>query len=129
MAMNRQGANTVIRAIEIFGLQICILGNHLNGKDTHIRCLKVFGPPGTGVRQRTQDLSMSQTVMSKRLVQQGMQTEAFRRQAERVGYDRALSQLERIMQKSSQNVVDIPPAPPVQSNLQRSLLNLSHTLR
>lgn len=58
-----------------------------------------------------------------------MQTEAFRRQAERVGYDRALSQLERIMQKSSRNVVDIPPAPPVQSNLQRSLLNLSHTLR
>jgi len=129
MAMGRQGATTVIRAIEVFVLQVCILGNHLNGKDTHIRCLKVFGPPGTGVRQGTQDLSMSQTVMSKRLVQQGMQTEAFRRQAERVGYDRALSQLERIMQKSSRNVVDIPPAPPVQSNLQRSLLTLAHTLR
>ena len=48
--MGRQGATTVIRAIEVFVLQVCILGNHLNGKDTHIRCLKVFGPLGTGVR-------------------------------------------------------------------------------
>lgn len=31
--------------------QVAILANHLNGKDTHIRCLKVFGPRSQ-VKQR-----------------------------------------------------------------------------
>ncbi|WFD31324.1 hypothetical protein MSPP1_002358 [Malassezia sp. CBS 17886] len=43
------GATTPLHPIDVFVLQVCILGNHLNGKDTHIRGLRVFGPPEAGV--------------------------------------------------------------------------------
>jgi len=33
-----------LRPIDAFLLQVCVLGNHLNGKDTHVRALRVFGP-------------------------------------------------------------------------------------
>jgi hypothetical protein len=26
-------------------IQVCVLGNHQNGKDTHIRGIRVFSPP------------------------------------------------------------------------------------
>lgn len=115
-------------AIEVFVLQICVLGNHLNGKDTHIRCLKVFGPPRPGLQRQNTSQSVSQCTMTKRLVKQGMQTEAFHRQVERVGYHRAVTQLERIMQQSSQNMPDQAPRP-AQSSVERSLMSLSQTLR
>ena len=115
-------------AIEVFVLQICVLGNHLNGKDTHIRCLKVFGPPTPGLQRQNMTQSVSQCTMTKRLVKQGMQTEAFHRQVERVGYHRAVTQLERIMQQSSQNMPDQAPRP-AQSSVERSLMSLSQTLR
>ena len=36
-----------LRAIDVFQLQVCVLGNHLNGKDTHMRSVRVFGPTDT----------------------------------------------------------------------------------
>ena len=120
--------NEKLNPIEVFVLQICVLGNHLNGKDTHIRCLKVFGPPAPGLQRQKMSQSVSRSTITKRLVKQGMQTEAFRRQVERVGYHRAATQLERIMQQSSQNTPDKAPRP-AQSSIERSLMSLSETLR
>ncbi|KIR26652.1 anaphase-promoting complex subunit 10 [Cryptococcus deuterogattii 99/473] len=36
-------------------LRILIFANHLNGKDTHVRGLKVFGPPGYGLFVRPKE--------------------------------------------------------------------------
>ncbi|KAE8251963.1 hypothetical protein A4X13_0g3771 [Tilletia indica] len=36
---------TPLIPIHAWLLQICILGNHLNGKDTHVRGIYIFGPP------------------------------------------------------------------------------------
>ncbi|KAK0522084.1 hypothetical protein OC842_006572 [Tilletia horrida] len=36
---------TPLVPIHAWLLQICILGNHLNGKDTHVRGIHIFGPP------------------------------------------------------------------------------------
>jgi len=38
-------APTPLQPIHAWLLQICIIGNHLNGKDTHVRGIYVFGPP------------------------------------------------------------------------------------
>lgn len=93
---------TTLVPIHAFVVQVCILGNHLNGKDTHIRSIRLFGPPtprptlvhapGAGAADGVRAM--------QRYVKQGMRTSAFRRQVERVGHERALSHLLRIMNKT-----------------------------
>ncbi|PWN54436.1 APC10-domain-containing protein [Violaceomyces palustris] len=34
--------------LEVYCLKVCVLANHLNGKDTHVRSIMVFGPKVTG---------------------------------------------------------------------------------
>ncbi|CED84300.1 Anaphase-promoting complex (APC), subunit 10 [Phaffia rhodozyma] len=41
--------------IEAFLIQVVILGNHLNGKDTHVRGVKVWGPEQTTVMPELDD--------------------------------------------------------------------------
>ncbi|KAK0557734.1 hypothetical protein OC846_000301 [Tilletia horrida] len=46
-------------------LQICILGNHLNGKDTHVRGVYIFGPPAefpTFLAQQPHDAKPASTL-------------------------------------------------------------------
>lgn len=115
-----------LQPIDVFVLQVCILGNHLNGKDTHIRCIKIFGPP-------THDAPITPiprpvaSGMRERLVQQGMHTEAFHRQVDRVGYDRALKQLERIMKHTMRSLEQ--EGTPTKRTAPHTLLSMSHTLR
>lgn len=119
-----------LTAIEVFVLQICVLGNHLNGKDTHIRCMKVFGPPAPGFQRRASWRKKPQAAATNWLVKQGMQTEAFHRQVERVGHEHAVLQLERIMQRRTRSSLDsTETSTSVQPSVQRSLLTLSQTLR
>lgn len=106
------GVPLVLPAVDVFVLQVCILGNHLNGKDTHIRGMKVFGPPAPGTQAAPRP--PPQAAPMERLVQQGMRTDAFQRQVARVGYERAIAQLQRIMQQhaagSSQRMPARAPA-------------------
>jgi anaphase-promoting complex subunit 10 len=61
--------------IRLWLLQVCILANHLNGKDTHIRRIVVFGPKtsptastgkGTaGALKRIRDVSLDATANSR----------------------------------------------------------------
>ena len=37
-------AITNVEEIRAFHLQIALLGNHQNGRDTHVRCIRVFSP-------------------------------------------------------------------------------------
>lgn len=91
-----------LEPIYAFVLQVCILGNHLNGKDTHIRSLRIFGPqsqipkapPAPDPKQ------VQATRAMQKYVEQGMRTAAFKRQVERVGQERAISHLLRIMHKT-----------------------------
>ncbi|WFD36014.1 hypothetical protein MCUN1_002885 [Malassezia cuniculi] len=88
--------------ISVFLVQVCILGNHLNGKDTHIRSLRIFGPPvPVAAPHSTPDpQAENATRAMQRYVEQGMRTAAYRRQVERVGEERAISHLLRIMHKT-----------------------------
>ncbi|KAL4401986.1 anaphase-promoting complex protein [Malassezia pachydermatis] len=122
-------ATQALHPIDIFVLQICILGNHLNGKDTHIRCIKIFGPPGPSAFSLRHSKSMEAPLFTERLVQQGMKTEAFRRQVERVGYERAVAQLQRIMKQNSHKALESTSSSSSSSTAQRSLMTLSQTLR
>lgn len=126
-AARASSAAAPLRPIELFVLQVNVLGNHLNGKDSHIRCMKVFGPTPPGlVRPPVQP--ESQRIMAERLLEQGKNTHAFHRQVERVGYERALAQLERILQQHPHTAF-AQAAPTRAHTTQRSLLQLSHTLR
>lgn len=40
----QQSSPRVREGIHVWMIQICVLANHLNGKDTHIRRIMVFGP-------------------------------------------------------------------------------------
>ncbi|KAI3626249.1 hypothetical protein CBS9595_001610 [Malassezia furfur] len=112
-----------LEPIEVFVLQVCILSNHLNGKDTHIRGMKVFGPPAPGTVPAAPQAASKAPV--ERLVQQGMRTEAFRRQVARVGFDRAAAQLERIMQQHTHS----PAHPAVAARAPARHSALTNTLR
>ena len=79
-----------LQPIHVFLLQICVLGNHLNGKDTHIRALKVFGPAAPP------DVDHADAPL-----QRSMRTNAFRSQAERVGHDAAVQQLKRLLDRET----------------------------
>lgn len=126
-AARASSASAPLRPIELFVLQVNILGNHLNGKDSHIRCMKVFGPTPPGfVRPPAQP--EAQRIMTERLLEQGKNTHAFHRQVERVGYERAVAQLERILQQHP-HATFAQAAPARAHTAQRSLLHLSHTLR
>ncbi|WFD45778.1 hypothetical protein GLX27_000402 [Malassezia furfur] len=118
-----QSATFPLEPIEVFVLQVCILSNHLNGKDTHIRGMKVFGPPAPGMMPTAPPASSKAPV--ERLVQQGMRTEAFRRQVARVGFDRAAAQLERIMQQHTHS----PAGPAVPARVPARHSALTNTLR
>lgn len=111
-----------LQPIEMFVLQVSILGNHLNGKDTHIRGMKVFGPPASGMLNVPRPM---RSASIERLVLQGMRTDAFQRQAARVGHDRATAQLRRIMQQHTQE--EARSAMPVRPPARRSAL--TNTLR
>ncbi|WFD27412.1 hypothetical protein MNAN1_002408 [Malassezia nana] len=126
-AARASSAAAPLRPIELFVLQVNVLGNHLNGKDSHIRCMKVFGPTPPGfVRPPVQP--EAQRIMAERLLEQAKNTHAFHRQVERVGYERALAQLERILQQHP-HAAFAQVAPTRAHTAQRSLLQLSHTLR
>lgn len=118
-----QSATFPLEPIEVFVLQVCILSNHLNGKDTHIRGMKVFGPPAPGTVPTAPPAASKAPV--ERLVQQGMRTEAFRRQVARVGFDRAAAQLERIMQQHTHS----PAGPAVPARVPARHSALTNTLR
>ncbi|PKI83954.1 Doc1p [Malassezia vespertilionis] len=112
-----------MQPIDVFVLQICILGNHLNGKDTHIRSMKVFGPSSLDAVPPPPAASSTMQLSMERLVEQGMRTDAFQRQVLRVGYERATLQLRRIMQQHAHSA----PSTRAHAPPRRSLL--SHTLR
>ncbi|KDQ15852.1 hypothetical protein BOTBODRAFT_31310 [Botryobasidium botryosum FD-172 SS1] len=38
------------KPLEIYAIQVMIAANHLNGKDTHVRGLRILGPPKVPVR-------------------------------------------------------------------------------
>ncbi|SHO78547.1 Similar to S.cerevisiae protein DOC1 (Processivity factor) [Malassezia sympodialis ATCC 42132] len=126
-AARASSASMPLRAIELFVLQVNILGNHLNGKDSHIRCMKVFGPTPPGIARPPAQPEV-QRIMTERLLEQGKNTHAFHRQVERVGYERAVAQLERILQQHP-HAAFAQAAPTRAHTAQRSLLHLSHTLR
>lgn len=93
--------------IHVFLLQICVLGNHLNGKDTHIRALKVFGPAASPNESHVDAL-----------LQRSMRTNAFRSQAARVGHDAAVQQLKRFPDRDTDHTRQSAVVSP-----------LTHTLR
>lgn len=126
-AARASSASMPLRAIELFVLQVNILGNHLNGKDSHIRCMKVFGPTPPGIARPPAQPEV-QRIMTERLLEQGKNTHAFHRQVERVGHERAVAQLERILQQHP-HAAFAQAAPTRAHTAQRSLLHLSHTLR
>ncbi|KDN52734.1 APC10-domain-containing protein [Tilletiaria anomala UBC 951] len=51
--------------IWVYHLQICIYSNHLNGKDTHLRSIRVFGPPS----EERKAAALKQQVQAKLLDQ------------------------------------------------------------
>lgn len=117
--------------IRVWLLQVCILANHLNGKDTHIRRIVVFGPKtsptastgkGTaGALKRTRDVSLDATANSR---------SKSRTAAGNNGSDVTLAQLLSLQtQADAQGAeeaanADAAPTPP-----RRSALNLFGSIR
>ncbi|GAB2283912.1 Anaphase-promoting complex subunit 10 [Dionaea muscipula] len=49
--------------VNTFLLQIAVLSNHLNGKDTHVRQLKVYGPPPNPIPHQPLQFTSTECIM------------------------------------------------------------------